>query len=985
MAVQSGPTFKRYAANGAATVYTIPFLLLDPANLQITLNGVSVTSGFTLAGLGNASSSCTFAVAPVGDLLFQQVMQFQRLTDYQMNGDFLSQTVNGDYDRLWLAIKQLNRDDGRALAVSPLEPEGIPALPVKALRNLKLLAFDAQGNPAPSNLTLVQLEQQPALALESAAAAKASALEASNSELQANNSAAVAIDEAGKAESAAQLADIALGTARVFPDVATGLLPANTASGQFFSAPSPLPDEYIILYKNNNRVGEEIKRYPSIYGVPKTGVEGVYNLVNPSAPVTSGLGLNGSNDYTGVATVKSLAIRVTAGQPIVISNPAGNYLAYGGYGAAFFSDLPAADNKVAAFNGLTLTNLAGLTYRADVVPAGAKYLVLNTEFQGVQNNWFAAYDTIFTGVEAFEAAVARMDGQQVFDRKLNRKFVAAFSAAEGADNLHNPGGLLVGYLSSAGLVRRDNAAWRYVKIPVVEGRTYALYTSLSTWNFPVMGSYGVAGGDPAGSPIATLGATTDPLVRTFTVPKGQGITHFFFNVVLTPPGGNFDFTTSLIVQEGLTVPVRPLPYKPVLAQINDLPLKDARARSALIDLNAALSQRTGRYNLLDPAAPVVSDFGITGTTNYSPLPTAKSIAIPVTEGLPIVIATPRNNYLAFGGYGAVFYSSLPATDNLTRIRSFSDPLSTAPTLTNSGGLTYRKDVVPAGAKYLVLNTEFQGIQHDWFVAYDVGFTAPSPYLPTITEFGGVPFTDRETQILAREISRLVSRRFTGKKVYYFGDSITEGGGGGFPSYTKRITDILQCEGTNYGSSGAWSSRLVGIMTNLNPRDGTAKRVTPDYTDVAAITIMIGSNDAGTTGAGINGSLASIPSQRIQDLPFTTAGGVLVSTPDEYWALFPNTYYGNLSLCIEYVKWKNPLTAIYLISATHREPSIVPMDAVVAAMTAIARFYSVQYFNATHECGVDFKNIRTYSYDGLHPNEQGVERIGKYVGYRMLHS
>ena len=765
-------------------------------------------------------------------------------------------------------------------------------------------------------------------------------------------------------------------------DIAEGL--RGTVSGQSFTVLAPDAADYIIEYKNNAGTALEMKRYPSAQAVPKTGVEGVYNLINPSAQVTSGVGLNGSNDYTGVATVKSLAIRVTAGQPIIIYNPSGNYSAGGGYGAAFFSDLPSASNKVAAFNGTTQTNLAGLTYRAGVVPAGAKYLVLNTEFQGVQNNWFAAYDTVFNGAVSFEAVVARMDGQQVFDRKLNRQFVAAFSAVEGAENLYSSSGLLVGYLSAEGGVRRDNAAWRYVKIPVVEGRVYALYTGTSAWNFPVMGSYGVAGADPAASgAMATLVATTDSFVRTFTVPKGQGITHFYFNVFIKPPGGDIDFTAPLIIREGTTVPVRVLPYEPTLPKVNGLPVKDSQARSALIELSAAISQRTGRYNLLNPAAPVAVDLGLNGQANYGALATGRSLAIPVTEGMPVVIHNPAGNYLAYSGYGAAFFSEVP-TNNSTKIRNFSDPLITTPTLINSAGLTYRRDVVPAGAKYLVLNTEFQGTDHQWFVAYDTGFTAPEAYAQAITEVAGVPIIDRTAQVMLAELGRGVPGRFTGKKVKFFGDSITEGGGG-FPSYTNKITQILQCEGTNHASSGSWASRMVGIMTNLNPRDGTQKKMTADYTDVAAITIMIGSNDAGTTGAGINGSLANIPSQRIQDLPFTTAGGVLVSTPDEYWALFPNTYYGNLSLCIEYVKWKNPLTVIYLISATHREPSIVPMDAVVTAMTAIARFYSVQYFNATHECGVDFKNIRTYSYDGLHPNEQGVERIGKYVGYRILHS
>lgn len=181
MSVQPGPTFKRYAANGVATAYTIPFLLLDAADLQITLNGALVTTGFSLTGIGNPTSSCTFTAPPTGDLLFLMVVPFQRLADYQINGDFLAQTVNRDYDRLWLAIKQLSRDNTRGLMVSLLEPEGIPPLPAKAARALKMLAFDANGDPITSNLTLAQLEQQPALALESAAQAAASALAAGNS------------------------------------------------------------------------------------------------------------------------------------------------------------------------------------------------------------------------------------------------------------------------------------------------------------------------------------------------------------------------------------------------------------------------------------------------------------------------------------------------------------------------------------------------------------------------------------------------------------------------------------------------------------------------------------------------------------------------------------------------------------------------------------------------------------------------------------
>ncbi|WP_339542525.1 hypothetical protein [Pseudomonas sp. JAI120] len=210
MSVQPGPTFKRYVANGLATVYTIPFLLLDAADLQITLNGDPVTTGFTLTGIGNAQSTCTFSAAPIGDLLFLQDVPYQRLADYQNNGDFLAGTVNRDFDRLWLAIKQLDRDSNRALTVSLLEPEGIPPLPVKAMRALKMLAFDASGNPITSNLTLAQLEQQPALALESAAQA---ALSAQGASLSAGSAAGSASAAAGSATAAAGSATSAAASA----------------------------------------------------------------------------------------------------------------------------------------------------------------------------------------------------------------------------------------------------------------------------------------------------------------------------------------------------------------------------------------------------------------------------------------------------------------------------------------------------------------------------------------------------------------------------------------------------------------------------------------------------------------------------------------------------------------------------------------------------------------------------------------------------
>ena len=199
MSVQPGVTYKRYVANGVATIYSIPFLIVNAADLMITLNGVEVTSGFTLTGVGNPTSTCTFAVAPTGDLLFQLDMIYQRQDDFQENGDFLAATVNREYDRLWLAVKQVSGGISRSLTVSVLEPEGIAPIPLAAERALRVQAYDASGVPVMSNLTLAQLEAQPAGAAASATAAAASASDAASSRAWASLKA----DQAAASEAAA--------------------------------------------------------------------------------------------------------------------------------------------------------------------------------------------------------------------------------------------------------------------------------------------------------------------------------------------------------------------------------------------------------------------------------------------------------------------------------------------------------------------------------------------------------------------------------------------------------------------------------------------------------------------------------------------------------------------------------------------------------------------------------------------------------------
>lgn len=136
MAVPAGPTEKRYTGNGVTTIFTIPFLLIAASDLDVFIDGVEVVSGFTITGTGNPTSTITFTVPPanLSGILLTLNVPFERLNDYQENGDFLASTVNRDFDRIWQALKQLLRVSGRALTLGVFDVDGAGAYRAKGNR-----------------------------------------------------------------------------------------------------------------------------------------------------------------------------------------------------------------------------------------------------------------------------------------------------------------------------------------------------------------------------------------------------------------------------------------------------------------------------------------------------------------------------------------------------------------------------------------------------------------------------------------------------------------------------------------------------------------------------------------------------------------------------------------------------------------------------------------------------------------------------------
>lgn len=224
-------------------------------------------------------------------------------------------------------------------------------------------------------------------------------------------------------------------------------------------------------------------------------------------------------------------------------------------------------------------------------------------------------------------------------------------------------------------------------------------------------------------------------------------------------------------------------------------------------------------------------------------------------------------------------------------------------------------------------------------------------------------------------------RFKDKKIMCFGDSITYGTMGGYVHYIQTITGANVI---NLGSSGATTGRLLAIMTPVKDRSDVVVVDTPDYTDVAAVTIMIGRNQT------LSGSITDIPSGpeiSIDRLPFVY-NGIAVETEEDYWNLFQDNFVCNVAMCIEYVKFKNPMAKIYLITPPISTTDINATNNLKNVRNAImdlGDFYSVPVIDAQNNAGMDVKHFHKYTYDGTHLNFAGNKLIGEYIAYQILYN
>lgn len=150
MSVPNQIPYNIYTANGQTTVFTYEFYIISASDLEVSINGSVVTSGYTVSGVGNKDGGdITFLTPPVNGavVMLERVVPTYRLTDYQDNGDLLADTVNKDFDRIWMAIQRAFIDLGFALTRPFLGGHSTPkATESKTLLTLSMTRTQQQKN-----------------------------------------------------------------------------------------------------------------------------------------------------------------------------------------------------------------------------------------------------------------------------------------------------------------------------------------------------------------------------------------------------------------------------------------------------------------------------------------------------------------------------------------------------------------------------------------------------------------------------------------------------------------------------------------------------------------------------------------------------------------------------------------------------------------------------------------------------------------------
>lgn len=205
-----------------------------------------------------------------------------------------------------------------------------------------------------------------------------------------------------------------------------------------------------------------------------------------------------------------------------------------------------------------------------------------------------------------------------------------------------------------------------------------------------------------------------------------------------------------------------------------------------------------------------------------------------------------------------------------------------------------------------------------------------------------------------------------KRVWFLGDSITEGVGASSPEhgYTAVFAEKSGAIVKNYGVAGTRIARQTNCTCKEWDEDDFMARVERMDSDADVVVVLGGTNDYGHGDAEIGD----------------------FNSKSEY------TFYGAMHILCNKLIHKYPAAEIVFATPLHRcdedgFPGKMPLKKYVDIIKEVAGFYGLPVLDLFKTSGIQPKvDIikEKYMPDGLHPSDVGAERIAERI-YGFLKS
>lgn len=403
-------------------------------------------------------------------------------------------------------------------------------------------------------------------------------------------------------------------------------------------------------------------------------------------------------------------------------------------------------------------------------------------------------------------------------------------------NLYDSASNVAGvYINSGGTVTTDANSILAI-VPVEAGKTYAIKSSSFADSYFFVGlkaNNNATAGQT--STIATLAATSDATVKTFSVPADSTAKFALINVKVA---SSFDVRTGFVVNEGTAItstdPVEETVQKIRGASVVDLKareeIKQIKDQPYIVESDLTV-QRSG--NLFSQST---SGYYITiGTGNFTVNADSAVGIFPVEAGKTYAIKP--------GNFNASYFSIMLKADNVVGSGSGTDVTGT---LVETSDTTVKTLAVPADstAKFALLNVKVASsfdIRNTLVVNDGTTITDTSPYKSEITKIKGNEFQDLGARQLIEAVDEKASASIVSplkdKKWVAIGDSITEVNFRTNKNYHAYVSDnVGGMTVYNYGQSG------TGYYGRFNVESTVTQD--PDY-----VTVFFGTNDWQNSDAG----------------------------------------------------------------------------------------------------------------------------------------